>query len=508
MSDSNEGGNCRVTWRLPVELADRVDGDWDRFRDMLARWVDAKKPLPVPELPEDTKSCCFMIEQEILDTLEQEAKRLSAATGRKWTAGRVARTIYELDAYDLSLDPDQPDESSVHHKYVEEIHLDDEDLAIMDAVWDEMGERMRATNRQAAEDLARAERKLDPDRLVAGVSADRAHKTVQGIGKLLRFARQQAPDPESRLFNAIHSACERQLEDIGIGCGLLHRSVAVAVEYLDLAEKPDPAVAGAGLHLCALECFPWHAYPTGPIPFPKPEMIPEWEESNVSFFEILGSHIGPESAQVLGRLLCNEDGLFRRSTWDRFSEMMESPTLCWLALAELKVMTTELGDRWSLSALYRALQFGETMHELVLLKNRRKKWFAPAVEALDRLYKEELVAAWYGPMRAILQTPIEGGAVIYWLPLALDETLGLHFRLKEMGQHLACVVNVYELLRQPVRSDVMVRIAQPHPQVDFRDIVRVRAAVTAWTADAAIRPTGGDLGIGAYLRGIDIVVDG
>ena len=51
--------------------------------------------MEVPEVPEDTTSCCMRISVETLAALEKEAKRLTKATDRKWTAGKVARFIYD-----------------------------------------------------------------------------------------------------------------------------------------------------------------------------------------------------------------------------------------------------------------------------------------------------------------------------------------------------------------------------------------------------------------------------
>lgn len=51
--------------------------------------------MDVPEGPEETTSCCMRMDPETLKVLEKEAKRMAKATGRRWTAGKVAREIYD-----------------------------------------------------------------------------------------------------------------------------------------------------------------------------------------------------------------------------------------------------------------------------------------------------------------------------------------------------------------------------------------------------------------------------
>jgi len=84
-----------VTWRMPVWVAEAHAGDWSEFRDILAKWVEEGEELEVPDAPEETTSVCLRMPVEVLSALEEEAKRVSKHTKRKWTAGKVARKIYE-----------------------------------------------------------------------------------------------------------------------------------------------------------------------------------------------------------------------------------------------------------------------------------------------------------------------------------------------------------------------------------------------------------------------------
>lgn len=84
-----------VTWRLPIRVAEEHENDWSEFRAVLDEWAEKGAELEVPEIPEDTTSCCMRVDVETLAELEKEAKRLSKATGRRWTAGKVAREVYD-----------------------------------------------------------------------------------------------------------------------------------------------------------------------------------------------------------------------------------------------------------------------------------------------------------------------------------------------------------------------------------------------------------------------------
>lgn len=92
--DPSTGKSRSVTWRLPVRVAEEHTNDWSEFREVLDEWAESGEELD-PDGPEDTISCCMRIHHETLAELEKEAKRLTKATGRRWTAGRVAREIYD-----------------------------------------------------------------------------------------------------------------------------------------------------------------------------------------------------------------------------------------------------------------------------------------------------------------------------------------------------------------------------------------------------------------------------
>ena len=96
MSTIEERAETRsVTWRMPLWVAQEFTGDWSGFRDILNEWAETGEPLVLPEVPDETTSVCMRVSLETLAVLEIEAKRLSKKTKRKWTAGKVARKIYE-----------------------------------------------------------------------------------------------------------------------------------------------------------------------------------------------------------------------------------------------------------------------------------------------------------------------------------------------------------------------------------------------------------------------------
>ncbi len=84
-----------MTWRMPVWVAEEFAGDWSGFRDILDKWAEEGVELEVPDVPDETTSVCLRVSLPTLAKLEKEAKRLSKTTKRKWTAGKVARKIYE-----------------------------------------------------------------------------------------------------------------------------------------------------------------------------------------------------------------------------------------------------------------------------------------------------------------------------------------------------------------------------------------------------------------------------
>lgn len=83
-----------VTWRMPVWIAEAHTGDWSEFREVLNEWAESPEELEI-EVPEETTSVCMRMPIDTLAALEKEAKRLSKFSKRKWTAGKVARRIYE-----------------------------------------------------------------------------------------------------------------------------------------------------------------------------------------------------------------------------------------------------------------------------------------------------------------------------------------------------------------------------------------------------------------------------
>lgn len=82
-----------VHWRLPVRVASEGDS-WEPFREKLAAWAESGEQLEV-ETPEETKNVCIRVPAAVLEKLEEEARRLTEETGRRWTAGRVAREIWD-----------------------------------------------------------------------------------------------------------------------------------------------------------------------------------------------------------------------------------------------------------------------------------------------------------------------------------------------------------------------------------------------------------------------------
>jgi hypothetical protein len=88
-----------MTWRMPVWVAAEFSGDWSGFRDILDNWAQEAEELDIPENPDETTSVCLRVSLKTLAMLEKEAKRLTKKTKRKWTAGKVARKIYE-DKYE------------------------------------------------------------------------------------------------------------------------------------------------------------------------------------------------------------------------------------------------------------------------------------------------------------------------------------------------------------------------------------------------------------------------
>ena len=96
LAKEGKGASASVTWRLPLRVAAEMDGDWSPMRDMLDAWAQGDEELEIPEGPEETTSVCMRLDHDTLKALEREAKRLSKKHGKKWTAGKVARILWEL----------------------------------------------------------------------------------------------------------------------------------------------------------------------------------------------------------------------------------------------------------------------------------------------------------------------------------------------------------------------------------------------------------------------------
>jgi hypothetical protein len=83
-----------VAWRLPVRVASDNGGDWSAFREHLEAWAESEDRMDA-EAPEETTHVSFRMPARVLAKLEKEAERLAKKTGRKWTAGRVARLVWD-----------------------------------------------------------------------------------------------------------------------------------------------------------------------------------------------------------------------------------------------------------------------------------------------------------------------------------------------------------------------------------------------------------------------------
>lgn len=96
LAKDGKGATASVTWRLPLRVAAEMDGDWTPMRELLDEWAESGDEIEVPEGPEETTTVCLRVEHDTLAALEKEAKRLTRATGRRWSAGKVARLLWEI----------------------------------------------------------------------------------------------------------------------------------------------------------------------------------------------------------------------------------------------------------------------------------------------------------------------------------------------------------------------------------------------------------------------------
>jgi len=92
--DPSESPNQTITWRLPVRVASENSGNWEPLREHLRTFMEQEGQLD-PEVPEETKHVSFRVPTDVLEYLEDEAQRLSITTGKRWTAGRVARHVWD-----------------------------------------------------------------------------------------------------------------------------------------------------------------------------------------------------------------------------------------------------------------------------------------------------------------------------------------------------------------------------------------------------------------------------
>ena len=82
------------TWRLPTRIASDNGGNWTPLREHLAAWADAGGKLDV-EPPDATTICCLSMPASVLRALETQAERLSKKHGKRYTAGYIARLVWD-----------------------------------------------------------------------------------------------------------------------------------------------------------------------------------------------------------------------------------------------------------------------------------------------------------------------------------------------------------------------------------------------------------------------------
>jgi len=95
IAKEGKGASASVTWRLPLTVAADMNGNWDPMREMLDKWAESGETLE-PAESEETTSVCLRISHAAYEALVKESKRLSKETGKKWSVGKVARTLWEL----------------------------------------------------------------------------------------------------------------------------------------------------------------------------------------------------------------------------------------------------------------------------------------------------------------------------------------------------------------------------------------------------------------------------
>ena len=95
MADTEETPETEtVYWRLPSRVASDNRGDWSALREHLAAWEASGDKLEV-EAPDETRTCSMGMPSKIVRALEKEAVRLTKTSKKRWTAGRVAREVWD-----------------------------------------------------------------------------------------------------------------------------------------------------------------------------------------------------------------------------------------------------------------------------------------------------------------------------------------------------------------------------------------------------------------------------
>jgi hypothetical protein len=82
-----------VNWKLPTRIASDNAGDWTPLREHLAAWAESGEQLDVE--PDPLAPACLRMPTEIVEALDREAKRLTKKNGKRYTAGLVARLVWD-----------------------------------------------------------------------------------------------------------------------------------------------------------------------------------------------------------------------------------------------------------------------------------------------------------------------------------------------------------------------------------------------------------------------------
>lgn len=82
-----------VNWRLPKRIASDNAGDWTALREHLEAWAESGERLEVES--DETGPACLRVSSRVLKALDREAARLSKKHGKRFTAGSVARLVWD-----------------------------------------------------------------------------------------------------------------------------------------------------------------------------------------------------------------------------------------------------------------------------------------------------------------------------------------------------------------------------------------------------------------------------